>query len=137
MVRSFAQWLLEHGTHFRVIEQVDEKLLDDLRARHRRAKRAVLDDFTGVITKGINAGCFRPVDAQVAAFSIIGMCNWTAWWFKPAGTRSVEEVADVIADLAVRSLVRQDASEEGAGGPIALIRKIEVDLAHLSHMIEN
>jgi len=55
---------------------------------------------------------FLPVDAHVAAFSIIGMCNWTAWWFDSRRGEPVEPIAELIATLGLRML----RAEEGATG---------------------
>ena len=70
------------------------------------------------------------MDAKVAAFSIIGMCNWTAWGFAPSGPRRAEEIAEQIADMGLRS-VEQDAGrqlgEQSAAGVLKLLRD-DIDL---------
>jgi hypothetical protein len=70
----------------------------------QNARRAVLDQSVAVIQRGIQSGQFRHTDAHVAAFSIIGMCNWCAWWFDEKGQMSAEAVADSLADFALRAL---------------------------------
>lgn len=42
------------------------------------AHRSMLADFSG-IERGIQPGDFRMTDPHVAAFGLIGICNWTAW----------------------------------------------------------
>jgi len=59
-----------------------------------------------VIQRGIEGGQFRrEADARIAAFSIIGMCNWTAWWFNADGNVSADTVAATIVDFGLRMLV--------------------------------
>ena len=54
---------------------------------------------TGVIERGINAKLFRPIDATVATFGLIGMVGWTYQWHTPGGRRTLDDVADIFADL--------------------------------------
>jgi hypothetical protein len=58
-----------------------------------------------VIEAGVANGEFRPTDPSVAALGIIGMCNYVTTWFRPEGPRSVAEVADVYAAMAVAALL--------------------------------
>jgi hypothetical protein len=67
----------------------------------------VLENFTRMIERGIRTGHLRPVDTRIAAFSLIGMCNWAAWWYQPGARLSAKEIAAVVADLAVHSLKRE------------------------------
>src|SRR6266702_1269369 len=87
-----AKWLLEHPIEFRVVDRTENDLPAATRRTHDKAKRALLDNFTRIVERGIELGHFRPVDATVAAFSIIGMCSWTASWFMPHGRVPLEEV---------------------------------------------
>lgn len=54
---------------------------------------------TGVIERGVEAKIFRPVDAAVATFGLIGMVGWTYQWYTPGGRRSLGDVADIFSDL--------------------------------------
>src|SRR5947209_16063232 len=104
MVFNHAKWLLEHGIEFRVVDRSEHDLPAATRRTHDKAKRALLDNFTRTIERGIELGHFRPVDATVTAFSLIGMCNWTAWWFVPEGRVPLDEIAKSMADFAVAGL---------------------------------
>jgi len=101
MVFNHAKWLLEHPVEFRVVDRTENDLPAATRRTHDKAKRALLDNFTRTVERGIELGHFRPVDATVTAFSIIGMCSWTAWWFVPEGRLPLNEIARSIADFAV------------------------------------
>ena len=58
-------------------------------------------------------GEFRPQDERLAALSVIGMCDWVAWWFHPGSNHPAEPVADQLAQNAVDML----SYPEGAGPP--------------------
>lgn len=36
-----------------------------------------------IIEEGIAQGVFKPVDARLQAYAILGMCNWVYKWYKP------------------------------------------------------
>jgi hypothetical protein len=59
---------------------VDARQIADL---HLKARREVLAEMRTLIEEGVSRGEFRPRDERLAALSVIGMCNWVAWWFHP------------------------------------------------------
>jgi AcrR family transcriptional regulator len=135
MVFNHAKWLLEHSLEFRVVDRIENDLPAATRRRHDKAKRALLDNFTRTIERGVELGHFRPVDATVTAFSIIGMCNWTAWWFVPEGRVPLEEVAKLMADFAVAGLRRGDNVLPREFGTEEALRRVKDDIAHLERLI--
>jgi len=59
-----------------------------------------------ILADGIASGDFRPVNVKMAVFGLLGMLNWTHQWFSPDGELSSQEVAAVLADLALKGLVK-------------------------------
>lgn len=104
LVLQHAGLILAHPLQFRVVERSETSLPEPHRTVASAARRAVLDHFVRVIQRGIDAGDFRDVNAHVAAFAVIGMCNWCAWWFDPAGNVPAEGVAASIAEFADMAL---------------------------------
>ena len=48
-----------------------------------------------IIEEGIEKGVFKPIDARLQAYAILGMCNWLYKWYKPhKEVFSPEEIAD-------------------------------------------
>lgn len=135
MVFNHAKWLLEHPVEFRVVERTENDLPAATRRTHDKAKRALLDNFTRTVERGIELGHFRPVDPTVTAFSIIGMCSWTAWWFMPEGRVPLDEIAKSIADFAVAGLRRSDNVLPCEFGAEEALRRVKDDLAHLERLI--
>jgi AcrR family transcriptional regulator len=124
--RRLVLWVIDPGTHFKLVDRSEHELPAPIATAHRQAKRRVLGGMSGLIEAGIAAGEIRAVDASVAAFAIIGMCNWTAWWFKPDGQKSAAQIADEIAEFAVASLRRPSART--AGDVHSLTQSIRGDL---------
>jgi AcrR family transcriptional regulator len=104
-----AKLILSHPAQFRVVEHSENFLLPAQRKIAETARRTLFENFSTVIDRGVNSGHFRLVDPSIAAFSIIGMCNWSAWWFNRAGRKSIDDVAESIADLALHAVQREEA----------------------------
>jgi AcrR family transcriptional regulator len=104
LILQHAGLILSHPLQFRVVERSESSLPEPHRSTAEAARRAVLEHFVGVIQRGISAGQFRETNANIAAFSIIGMCNWCAWWFDAAGSVPADGVAASIAEFAACGL---------------------------------
>ena len=111
-VRRLVLWVTDPHTHFQLLDRTESELPDELAAVHRDTKRRVLRNMVELIQNGVTDGEFKPINASLAAFAILGMCNWTAWWFSPSGNLDRKEVAAQIADFAVAMI--QPPSGAGA-----------------------
>ena len=130
MMRAQALWILSHPQHFAVVQRDEASLPEHLRTIQDTAKRDLLDRFRSVIAAGVAAGQFRRIEPTIAALCMFGMCNATIQWFRPAGRLSQEQVAGIIADLAV-AMVARPASPGTGAGPQAWLRLLRDDLDHL------
>lgn len=81
-------------------ERLEEALA--VRKHYERVLMQILED-------GIASGDFRPVNVRMAVFGLLGMLNWTHQWFSPGGRFSAQEIAAMLADLALNGLVKRDA----------------------------
>jgi AcrR family transcriptional regulator len=115
LILQHAGLILAHPLQFRVVERSESSLPEPHRAAAGDARRAVLANFVAVIKRGISEGVFAATDPHIAAFSIIGMCNWCAWWFDPAGEVSAEEVAESIACFGLTALMSEKPRKTRAG----------------------
>jgi len=91
-------------TRFRLLDRSESVLPPDLAKKYLSGRRSLLKSMTGLIDEGVASGFFRAGDSRVAALSVLGMCNWVAWWFEPSDEHPVEPVATQIADNAVTML---------------------------------
>ncbi|PVA05726.1 TetR/AcrR family transcriptional regulator [Thalassorhabdomicrobium marinisediminis] len=95
---------LSFGSRFVRLARLEAQIPEHLRQDYDRSRRAIYDEHLRVIEEGIASGEFRPVDAHIAAFGIIGMANWTTRWYRAEGRLSAQEVAEAITDLALNSV---------------------------------
>jgi AcrR family transcriptional regulator len=135
LVLQHAKLILFHPVQFRVVGQAEGSLPEKQRKVAESARRILLQKFTEVIQRGIERGRFRLVDAKVAAFAIIGMCNWTAWWFKAGGAKTAEEIAEILADFSLHALERGEVKKGRKVGVDESLRILQENLSQLKEVI--
>lgn len=135
LVLRHVHLILTHPLQFRVVERNESNLPPKQRKLAEQARRAVLGQFQRAIESGIEQGQFRVMDAKIAAFSIIGMCNWTAWWFTPTGPRKLEEIAEQVADMALRSVQQEAARQLREPNTAAVLQLLRDDIDLLERHI--
>ncbi|MEK7948547.1 TetR/AcrR family transcriptional regulator [Pigmentiphaga sp. YJ18] len=135
LVTDYANLILSRPAEFRVADRNESDLTQRQRASMHTARRSVLADFSGIIERGIQLGHFRMADPHVAAFGLIGMCNWTAWWFKPSGRLGQQEVAEAIADMAIHALRRDESRRARVPDVKESLRLLREDLAYLEKLV--
>jgi AcrR family transcriptional regulator len=121
---------------FRMLDRSETALPPSIAERHVHAKRTALSAVTEIISDGIRAGEFRETDERIAALTVIGMCNWVAWWYHPGRAPEPKAVAETIAESAVAMLARPEhrvPADPGVHGAIAQLRQ---DLDYLSRVVE-
>lgn len=65
--------------------------------------------FEEIIQEGMKEGLFAPgIDAKIATFGLLGMCNWLSNWYQPEGQYTPQQIADMFAFIFKNGLdVRQ------------------------------
>lgn len=90
--------------------QVDPQALpDEFVTRRDRffARRAYFEQlFRDVVREGIAKGEFRSVDASIVAKAMLGAHNWVGVWFRSGGRLSGSDVARIMADTFLNSLIQ-------------------------------
>ena len=96
---------LSGGSRLRVLDQLAVEMPAELRKNFDRARRHILDLYTGIIAEGIERGEFRPIDARVAALAVLGIASWTSWWYSPQGRRTPGDLADILVEVGINGLI--------------------------------
>ena len=95
--------------------------LDALTPARRRRVVAKRDRFEKglrrIIERGVRLGTFRPLDARLAGFALLGSINWTARWYRPGGVFAAGELGEVYADLFLGGLRRDAAGGRARRAP--------------------
>lgn len=116
----------ERATHpgqFRILDHTEMILPEPAGAEHLAAKRRIVRELITIIEEGIQASQIRPTDARTAAFSLLGMCNWTAWWIRPQDANSIESIVETMVSFA-DSMLASPTSPAGGATPRDLLSEI-------------
>lgn len=135
LVDRHVRLIVDNGDQFRVVERNEDRLPARRRQAAEGYRRGVLANFTAVIERGIKEDVFTAADSRLAALAILGMCNWTAWWFKPDGRNSADEVAEAISDLAVSALRRREIGAGAESGLAEALRSLRKEIRLLEERV--
>ncbi|MFZ0211521.1 MAG: TetR/AcrR family transcriptional regulator [Candidatus Acidiferrales bacterium] len=90
---------------------MDVQALSTSRRKSVIAKRDRFDrGIRRIIEEGIKKETFRPVDAKLATFAILGSLNWIPYWFDPRGEASSIEISEEFAEHLIQGLLRNEPS---------------------------
>ena len=128
--------VLQRPIQMRMIEVTEAALPPELLERHTTAKRSILSEYRSLVREGILSGDFRPVDDRIAALGLIGMVNWTTYWFVEGRKDRAPEIADQIAEMAVQSLVVEKSRRRKFVNPAAALDTLREDIEHLAKLLE-
>ena len=123
-------------TQMRMLQVTELAMPADLFARYTEFKRKILEEYRALVREGMLNGEFLPVDDRLASLGIIGLVNWSIYWYSPDRNQPIDQIADQLAEMAVRTVLREtdrNARFNNARSALATIRE---DLDHLEKLIE-
>lgn len=80
--------------------------LERVRAQRERYQELV----SMVVERGVRLNEFATADVGVATLGLLGMCNWLAQWYSPAGRLDARAIAGLLADLLLKGLLAAPTS---------------------------
>ena len=78
------------------------------------------------------------LSVAVAAFSLLGMCNWIAWWYNPEhrGAPTADQLVDQVAAMGVAALQTPEArAPSGTAGIEHAIGLLRQDVDYLERTL--
>lgn len=93
------------------VDALPPRLRSPIVAKRDRYERGIRTLVAG----GIRRGELRDADPTIATRAFLGALNWTAHWFRPEGTRSARQVANLVADYAVTGLQSVTGRQSSVG----------------------
>ena len=127
---------MEGGARFRALDGVGAEMPEDIKKSFAHARRRILDIYVATIRDGMDAGEFRSLDPGVAALAVLGVANWTSWWYRPNGRQEPQELARTLIDIAIQGLVPSEADRAQRRSATEIIGFIENDLAELRRLTD-
>jgi AcrR family transcriptional regulator len=132
-IEALLEPILEAPNRFRLLLTGEAQLTADMAEQWLETRRSIVAEVSSLIGEGTRRGEFRAVDEQVATFTVLGMCNWVAWW----PDRQREDHAALrktIADIALAGLSGQDGSPVAESPQDALLA-VRHELDRLENMM--
>lgn len=138
-VTNMVERVALHPQRFRLLLTSESAFPEALAAQYLKARRDTLRALTELVSQCISAGTCRPIDPELAAFSLLGASNWVAFWYprkEGIGSKTPRELARSLADVALGGLLDERRATEKDGVPhvLGLLRN---DLDRLEHMLDN
>jgi AcrR family transcriptional regulator len=138
-VTNMAERVAQHPQRFRLLLTTEGAFPPGLARQYLQARRETLSALTDLVSQAITDGSCRPVDPELAAFTLAGASNWVAFWYprkSGAGHQSPRDLAEGLADLALEGLrdTRVSANGDGITHVLGLLKD---DVNRLEHMIHN
>lgn len=93
---------MEIGLLIKESQRLNREQIAIIDEKSNNALKLVLNE----INRLKEQGKLKSVDPKVAAFSIIAMTNWSFYWYSPAGSLSIPEVADEMATLFFNGILK-------------------------------
>ncbi len=94
LIHEHIRVLAEDPAQFMVVTRE----LNRLKGGQRRRIVAQRDQYErviqGVLVRGIREKSIRPCDVKIASFGLIASLNGVAYWFKPEGRLSIQQIAE-------------------------------------------
>jgi AcrR family transcriptional regulator len=109
-IRDFVRRYVEINTEHAEVPVLFQSLgeLDEEAAEAARRRRRVIDHkLARLIERGVQGGELTSSSPLIAAYGILGAANWMHTWYRQGGRLSPEEIADMLADLALYGLARR------------------------------
>lgn len=89
------------ATQREVVQLADDPELKEI----RRMREEITGLLAAELRRGMDAGVFRRLDAELATLQIFGSAQWMWTWFEPSGRRSAEEVGAAFVDVFLGGLL--------------------------------
>jgi AcrR family transcriptional regulator len=110
-IREHLRVAADHADELSLIQIELRSLWRERRAEMIRRRDAYESLWRRTIEGGIADGSLRVFDIRLAGTGILSVCNWFTQWYRPNGSQTVDEIADIFTDLFLTGLrPRTDAA---------------------------
>ncbi len=127
----------EGGSRVRALDNVWTEMPEDIRQLFDDARRRILALHIKVIREGMDSGEFRQVDPRLAALAVLGIVNWTSWWYSPNGRDSIEALQDQLVSVALNGLLQTGDVPSPARTQNEIMQSMQRDLDALKSISQS
>jgi AcrR family transcriptional regulator len=110
-IREHLRVAADHADELSLIQIELRSLSRERLAELIRRRNAYEGLWRRAIEEGIADASLRAFDVRLAGIGILSACNWFTQWYRPDGSQTVDEIADIFTDLFLTGLrPRTDAA---------------------------
>lgn len=120
-VRAHVVFHVERRTDAALVNAQLNRLSSEHYERAVQLRHAYEQELTDIVQSCLDSGGHGVPDLRVTVFAILQMATAVATWYQPHGPLSVDELATVYAELAVKLLAKPRASSGRCPAPTAEI----------------
>lgn len=113
MVTSYVELLLENSEMWSLVHYQQGVLPEQVRTVFLKRKRGFERCFEGVIREGQDRGLFKAMQPRLLALAILGMCNFSFYWFKFAKFPT-PEITGTFCEIIERGMMEDGQGRTGA-----------------------
>jgi len=106
-IRSYLNTLNEQGDLVSVLLLEYRSLDAEYQARHIPLRDNFEKMWRDLIQEGVDTGFFFVENVPVIVRGLMGAMNWSITWYKPAGKLSIDEIAELFANMFLNGLKKQ------------------------------
>ena len=99
------EYVITERTDFFIGAKPDQVFVGEHLQEIIRLRNEYSDCMDGLIEQGIQDGSFTNVDSNIVNNIILGAMNNVVIWYSPKGSKSIQELANSIADYLLKILV--------------------------------
>jgi TetR/AcrR family transcriptional regulator, cholesterol catabolism regulator len=111
--RRFAASVMQNQMHIAIFTREEKNLAPEDFKRISKMRREFDQKLRVLLSEGAEAGEFQFADAGLAALSIGGMVSWAYIWYRSNGRLSIDELADIMANM-ILAMVQAQPGERPA-----------------------
>lgn len=112
IVRSFVMMIDLYKPHVTVFYQESLSLAPEYFKQIETKRDQYKDMMFHVVQAGIQSGEFRQeLPVPIVSMAIFGMINWIYTWYQEAGHYTIEQIADIYADLILHSMLTEKSKQ--------------------------
>ena len=110
IIKSFVMMIDLYKSHVTVFYQESLNLAPEYFQAIEVKRDQYKEMMFKVVDDGIKRGEFRrELPVPIISMAIFGMVNWVYKWYQETGRYSIEEIADIYADLILHSTLTEEA----------------------------
>ena len=104
LIAFHVQMVIEQPNAVSVLNNDWKFLNSEQMTRFKAQRKQYENEFAALISKGIEAGAFKPVNVSIALFTILSSLRWVELWYKPTRGVSKNDLAKDISAILMNGI---------------------------------